>query len=303
MGRILVVDDESAISDLLGEFLGSLGHEVECARDGVEALEVLNRARFDLVISDIHMPRMKGFELLKIVHDQYPNVKRALITAYDIEDYLALALEYDIGNIIAKTTPFCFDEVKRVVNSLLTEDIFGLEAHLDPATQIQREKIVSPDQIDPLALKVALQAGNQVLTNRIRLTVVELVTNALFYGARKADGEQKELWEKSFVVADDEAVEVCWGSDPNRFGVLIADPFGRLTKRTVLYWLARQTTQDEAGLPVGVFDSHGRGLFITRANVDRLLINVASGRRTEIIAIMHTGRMPKGSKPLYINEI
>lgn len=303
MSRILVVDDESAISDLLSEFIATLGHEVESAGDGIEALEALDRSRFDLVISDIQMPRMKGFELLKIVRERHPAVKRALITAYDIDDYLSLALEYDIGNIIAKTTPFCFDEVERVVTSLLTENIFGLASHLDAGAQVHSEKIVSPAQIDPLAFRIASQAETKSLTNRIRLTIVEIVTNALFYGARKADGDQKELWEKNFEVAECDAVEVCWGSDANRFGILIADPFGKLTKNTVLYWLARHTTHGESGLPMGVFDSHGRGLFITRANVDRLIVNIASGRRTEIVAIMHTGPSPKGSKPLYINEI
>ncbi len=303
MGRILVVDDEAAIQGLLCEYLGSLDHEVRGAHDGVEALEHLGREAFDLVISDINMPRMKGFELLRAVREKYPNTKRALITAYNVEDYLMLALEHDVGNIIAKTTPFCFDELERVVRDLLTGNFFGLEHHLERKAVIQSERVTAPNQIDKLGLRIAQETGTKPLYNKIRLSVVELATNALFYGARGADGARKESWDKNFVLPDKDAIVVSWGRDQNRFGISIADPYGRLEKKTVLYWLARQATHDAAGLPLGVFDSHGRGLFITRSNVDRLLINIETNRRTEIVALLYTDQAPKGSKPLYINEI
>jgi class 3 adenylate cyclase len=64
-GRILVVEDQDPIRDLLCELLRAQGHEVTAARDGLEGLELVGSGPFDLVVTDIEMPRLNGFELLK----------------------------------------------------------------------------------------------------------------------------------------------------------------------------------------------------------------------------------------------
>ena len=110
--KILLVDDEIDLLDVLSEFLMDEGYRVACAHDGSEALEKLTREKFDLLLSDINMPGMKGFELIKEAARLYPGMKSALITAYDVRDYLYMAKHYGIGNIITKTTPFNFEEVR-----------------------------------------------------------------------------------------------------------------------------------------------------------------------------------------------
>jgi anti-sigma regulatory factor (Ser/Thr protein kinase) len=71
----------------------------------------------------------------------------------------------------------------------------------------------------------------------------------------------------------------------------------------VLYWLHRQLAIDEAGLPLGIFDSHGRGFFIARQYIDRLIINIDRNKKTEIVIINYFSKVYHGFKPLYINEI
>ncbi len=107
---ILVVDDEPEIRSLIADFLeDDEGYTVLTAEDGVDALEnVLPHNTVNLVLSDINMPRMKGFELLNEVRESYPDIKRVLITAYNVEDYFELAMQHDVGNIFVKTTPFNF---------------------------------------------------------------------------------------------------------------------------------------------------------------------------------------------------
>ena len=61
--RILVVEDNEEYRDLLGRFLGTQGYEFDSAQDGIEALEKLRASVFDLIISDVLMPRMDGFQL------------------------------------------------------------------------------------------------------------------------------------------------------------------------------------------------------------------------------------------------
>ena len=65
MAKILVVDDDAAIQDLIKEVLSSQGHTFAVASSGDEALKIIDKARFDLVILDRNMPKMSGLEVLR----------------------------------------------------------------------------------------------------------------------------------------------------------------------------------------------------------------------------------------------
>lgn len=80
--KILVVDDEVEIRDFLRRHLRYLGHQVEAAVDGEDALRKLADERFDLVISDISMPRLNGVNLLSRIRSDYPTVRVIMMTGY-----------------------------------------------------------------------------------------------------------------------------------------------------------------------------------------------------------------------------
>ena len=63
--RVLVVDDEPAIQETVAELLTDEGYAVRCAGDGVEALRAVERDDFDLVITDVMMPRLDGLALVR----------------------------------------------------------------------------------------------------------------------------------------------------------------------------------------------------------------------------------------------
>jgi CheY-like chemotaxis protein len=69
--RLLVVDDEPAIRDVTAAMLTEEGFEVVTAQDGAEALDLLPLFRPHLVITDLRMPRMSGFELLKVLRQRF----------------------------------------------------------------------------------------------------------------------------------------------------------------------------------------------------------------------------------------
>jgi len=71
---ILVVDDEDAIQSLLAQVLRASGFEVRVARDGFDALLKLSERAPRMVISDLHMPGMSGFELLSVVRRRFPEI-------------------------------------------------------------------------------------------------------------------------------------------------------------------------------------------------------------------------------------
>lgn len=79
--RILVVDDEPSIRAISEVLLVKKGYEVRTAGDGFEALVELRRALPDVIISDLTMPNMSGFELLSIVRRRFPQIPIIVISA------------------------------------------------------------------------------------------------------------------------------------------------------------------------------------------------------------------------------
>ena len=88
--RILIVDDEEEIRNMLDRHFSLMDYTVETAGNGKEALDVLNNKRIDIVITDILMPEMNGIELLEYLHDDLPMVHAIVITGYvTLENALA----------------------------------------------------------------------------------------------------------------------------------------------------------------------------------------------------------------------
>lgn len=79
---ILVVDDEDALRTVLSSELVNEGYEVSTAADGDEAVGELGKAEFDLVLLDIKMPRMNGFEVLKHIKQNHEQTKVVMLTGF-----------------------------------------------------------------------------------------------------------------------------------------------------------------------------------------------------------------------------
>jgi CheY-like chemotaxis protein len=304
--HILVVDDEPEIRELIVDFLvDNEGYTVYSAKSGQCALnEVLPEKHVDLILSDINMPVMKGFELLKEVRERYPVIKRILITAYNVEDYLDLAMKHDIGNIFVKTTPFNFQELSTVLDNLLGEDIFGIRKYFDEHnTTLKTTKIRHGNDLEKDAAVIISHLPPVEKTNRLELVLIELLANAIFYGVRNESGGEKEQWTYDFELTEKEAIVVTSMFDDKKFAISISDKGGRLNKYDMLYWLHRQLKTDDSGVPLGLYDSHGRGLYIARQYIDRMIVNIDKNKQTEIIIMNYLSDKYLGYKPLYINEL
>jgi CheY-like chemotaxis protein len=79
---ILVVDDEDALRTVLSSELESEGYIVATAADGDEAISILQGKVFDLVLLDIKMPRVDGFEVLRFIKERYPATKVIMLTGF-----------------------------------------------------------------------------------------------------------------------------------------------------------------------------------------------------------------------------
>jgi CheY-like chemotaxis protein len=80
--KILVVDDVDTIARVYSRFLDRQGYEVRIALNGEDALDMWERFKPDLVISDIRMPKMNGFELASALRKRHPSQKIILMTGY-----------------------------------------------------------------------------------------------------------------------------------------------------------------------------------------------------------------------------
>ncbi|MFZ7111137.1 MAG: sigma-54-dependent transcriptional regulator [Desulfatiglandales bacterium] len=102
MSRILIVDDEERMRHLLSMMLEGKGYKVSQAGDGLEALEMLNQDNYDMVITDIKMPRMTGLELLE--HVKPMQIPVVFITAFATVDSAVEAMR--LGAVDYITKPF-----------------------------------------------------------------------------------------------------------------------------------------------------------------------------------------------------
>lgn len=107
MARILVVEDESDLNRIICRRLRDRGYDVTSAEDGVAALERMEESRFDMVLTDIMMPRMDGFELADIIRLTDKNIPIIFMTAKD--DKASKMLGYSIGVDDYIVKPFDLD--------------------------------------------------------------------------------------------------------------------------------------------------------------------------------------------------
>ncbi|MCC7203171.1 MAG: response regulator [Nitrospirae bacterium] len=89
---ILVVDDDEDILDLIERHLSNRGYEVLTAYDGEQAISLLEKLRFDLVITDLTMPKFDGMAVLKRAKEKDPNIEVVILTGHGTMDNVVEAL-------------------------------------------------------------------------------------------------------------------------------------------------------------------------------------------------------------------
>jgi len=103
---VLVVDDDRRILKLATCFLESEGMDVHCASSGEEALQLVKDKRITLMITDLHMPGMKGIELAERVREMYPDMLILMMTGTICNETQSLAREAGIYKVFAKPVHF-----------------------------------------------------------------------------------------------------------------------------------------------------------------------------------------------------
>jgi DNA-binding NtrC family response regulator len=113
--NILVVDDDPSLLELLTDTLLAIGYSATPAADGIIALDLLANQKFDLVITDIKMPRMDGLQLLKKIKRYYPTMPVLFITGVATPEIIGQA---EPDGFLAK--PFRIAHIEQLIEQALT---------------------------------------------------------------------------------------------------------------------------------------------------------------------------------------
>jgi response regulator RpfG family c-di-GMP phosphodiesterase len=162
--RVLIVDDEKFIRDILADFLGMEGYIVRTAEDGTAAMSELTKAHYDLIISDLKMPRMGGIELLDAIGTAAPNALTVIMTGFGTVETAIDAMKRGAYDYILK--PFKVEEVIRVVQR-------GLEKQRLAAENLRLREAISLYKVSEaiaasLSLEEVLATISETALNEIR---------------------------------------------------------------------------------------------------------------------------------------
>lgn len=123
--RLLIAEDERPLRALLAEELQEEGREIRLAANGLEALELIKKEPFDLLITDIRMPGMSGIELLKESKKWQPKLLAIVITGYATLETAIQALREGAYDYIRK--PFSLEELRVSVDNACTRIVLERE--------------------------------------------------------------------------------------------------------------------------------------------------------------------------------
>jgi putative nucleotidyltransferase with HDIG domain len=161
--RVLVVDDEKFIRDILADFLGMEGYYVRTAEDGSSAVSELSRTNYDMVISDLKMPRMGGLELLKEVSRAHPDTLTVIMTGFGTVETAIDAMKRGAYDYILK--PFKVEEIVHIVQRGLEKRRLAAEnLRLREALSLYKvsEAIAASLSLDEVIATVVDSALNEV---------------------------------------------------------------------------------------------------------------------------------------------
>ncbi len=115
VNRILVIDDTEIMRDLLAEVLHNDGYHVDKASDGIQAVDMVARGQYDLVITDMHMPRQNGLITTRRIHQLDPQMTVVMTDSYP--DKLGDAASRE-GVVAVICKPFDLTELRNLMSQI-----------------------------------------------------------------------------------------------------------------------------------------------------------------------------------------
>ena len=117
--RLLYADDEPALRELVQNHLSLEGFEVETAADGVEAIALIDKNRYDLVLLDVHMPKKDGVEVLKYIKNKKITSRLIMLTGDGDPHIVSECAKYGAMDYLTK--PYNYHELIEAIDRVLSD--------------------------------------------------------------------------------------------------------------------------------------------------------------------------------------
>lgn len=203
MQRILVVEDDFDIQELLQNFLQEVGYEITTAADGVEAIAAFSEGKYDLILLDVMLPKIDGFNVCELIRKQ-SKIPIIMLTALNGEDEQIRGLDLQVDDYITK--PFSMPILIRKIAAVLrrscqsqsdehkTISYQNLILDCDSYTATINENIYELTQREFEVLRELLTHQGRILT---RQNLLDKLWRYDFYGdERVVDTHIKNLRKK-----------------------------------------------------------------------------------------------------------
>jgi DNA-binding response OmpR family regulator len=181
--KLLIVEDEVRMADLLRKGLTEEGHYAVCAPDGVEGLAMAKAYEFDVIILDVMMPKMSGYEMAKRLRAEKNRTPVLMLTAKDAVPDVVRGL--DLGADDYMTKPFSFDELLARLRS------------------VKRRALAAEDTKLKIADLVLDPASREVTRGEVRISLTRTEYNLL----------ERLMYRAGKVISRRALIEAVWGFD------------------------------------------------------------------------------------------
>ena len=189
--KILVVDDDKEILELIAEILEDQGYAVDTARDGKKAIKAIDTELYDLVITDLKMPKVDGMKVLRHIVDQSPDTTCIILTGFGTIESAVEAIKTGAFHYITK--PIKAGEIKTVVKKALKYKLLERENLLlrrELRKKYRFENFVGDSkpiqEVFELIEKVADTDSTVLITGQSG-TGKELIAKAIHYNSNRRD--------------------------------------------------------------------------------------------------------------------
>ena len=193
--RILLVDDHQMIRDCMHAYLDDDSYQIVAeASHGIEGLKMLEKHSIDMVITDISMPYMDGFEFSKKVSEQYPHIKIIVLTMQGEHQFIKQLLNQGVVGYLLKNSGE--EELRKAVDAVAA----GNSYYSPEVTRVMMEsfKPKSSLQRNKLVVKMDLTSREkEVLHLILKEYSNKEIAEELFISPRTVDAHKRNLLEKS----------------------------------------------------------------------------------------------------------
>jgi len=274
--RVLVIEDESALRRMLADGLEQRGHQVLLAHNGADGLQVFEKERPDIVLTDLRMPGKRGLDVLRHIKTIQPEAKVVIMTGYGSEETAIEALRGGAINYLKK--PFTFRDLYEVIEKIA--NLKNREINTECVRE-ETKQVVTGNEIDrvwSVVNQLIICAENicgTEKTQELGLGLYEIIINAIEHGNLAITFEEK-----------------CTAIKQNVYESLlrerVSDPIYATRRVTIDYRMIpgelHYTVADEgsgfdwqntvrSGLSGDPLAPCGRGLFLARIYLDRMEFN------------------------------